>query len=283
MTRFFAAASIVLGLAATAAAEPTIVVTPTTAHPGDAIVVSVLGASELPHGKAGGEPLQFFVAKRGYQAVYAIALDVNEDHILVELQGGPKPVSVPVVAKKFPETNVIVEEEMANPPKADRDRIDADNRAIGASYAKATGEPQFTRPFRRPPGATTSGFGEWRTFNDGHRAQHLGLDLAEAEGTKVLAANSGIVALVRETFLAGNVVVIAHGAGISTLYFHLQKATVAEGDVVAAGAPIGLSGHTGRTTGPHLHLSVHVPGGLVDPVSFLALPLAPAGTAAASR
>jgi hypothetical protein len=121
MTCFLATAGIVLGLAATAAADPTIVVTPTSAHP--------------------GEPLQFFVAKRGYQALYAIALEVNEDHILVELQGGPKPVSVPVVAKKFPETSVIVEEEMANPPKADRDLIDADNRAIGESYAKASGAP----------------------------------------------------------------------------------------------------------------------------------------------
>ena len=226
MNRFFVAAgaaSLVLGISALAAADPTVTVTPTSAHPGDAVVVSVVGATEMPQGKAGGAPLHFFVAKRGYQALYAVALDVNEDHILVEVAG--KPISVPIVKKTFPETKVIVEEEMANPDKADRERIDADNKAMGESYAKASGVPQFTHPFKRPPGATTSGFGEWRTFNDGHRSQHLGLDLGVSEGAKVLASNAGTVALVRDTFLAGNVVVIAHGGGISTLYFHLQKAT----------------------------------------------------------
>ena len=283
MKSFLAACGLVLGVASVAVAEPAIVVTPASVHPGDAVVVSVIGTTAPPEGKAGGTPLHFFTAKRGFQAVFAVALDINEDHVLVEVTGGPAPVSVPVVPVKLPETSVVVEEEMANPPKADRDRIDADNRAIGESYAKASGAPQFVHPFRRPPGTVTSTFGEWRTFNDGHRSQHLGLDLAEHEGTKALAANSGTVALVRETFLAGNVVVIAHGGGISSLYFHLARATVAEGDVVTAGAPIGLVGHTGRTTGPHLHLAIHVAGGLVDPASFLKLPLGPTAPATARK
>ena len=79
----------------------------------------------------------------------------------------------------------------------------------------------------------------------------------------------------RETFLAGNVVVDAHGAGICSLYFHLSKTSVAEGETVKQGAVIGLAGHTGRTTGPHMHLSIHVAGGMVDPVTFLKLAIAP--------
>jgi len=89
--------------------------------------------------------------------------------------------------------------------------------------------------------------------------------------------------LIRETFVAGNVVVVAHGAGIATAYFHLSKATVAEGDVVDQGAEIGLAGHTGRTTGPHLHISVRVPGGFVDPATFFKLKVAPRAPASARR
>jgi len=66
---------------------------------------------------------------------------------------------------------------------------------------------------------------------------------------------------------------IAHGAGIASMYFHLQKATVAEGDRVHQGERIGLVGHTGRTTGPHLHVGIRVHGGLVDPQAFFKLPI----------
>jgi len=261
-------------LGSSAFAEPMVSVSPTSVHPGDAVLVTVTGAKAQPHGKAGGRPLVFFAAKDGFQAVFATPLKVDEDHVLVEVTDGAKPVSVPIMAKTFPETKVVVEEEMANPDKEDGVKIDADNAAVEKSYAQAVGAPQFTR-FRRPLGAVTSTFGEWRTFNDGHRAQHLGLDLGAHEGARVGAVDAGTVALVRDTFLMGNIVVIAHGAGISSLYFHLSKVTVAEGDVVKQGERIGLAGHTGRTTGPHVHLSIHVDGGMVDPLSFLKLALAP--------
>ncbi len=274
MTRLWIAASLVFA-SATAFAEPSITVAPTSAHPGDAVLVTVKGTTTEPHGKAGGRPLAFFATKTGFQAVFATPLKVDEDHILVEVTDGPKPISVPIVAKTFPEAKLAVEEEFANPSKEDGAKIDADNQAIEKSYAKAEGAPQFTAKFKRPPGAITATFGEWRTFNDSHRAQHLGLDLGVSEGSRVAAIDAGTVVLVRDTFLAGNVVVIAHGAGISSLYFHLSKTTVAEGDTVKQGAQIGLAGHTGRTTGPHMHLSIHVDGGMVDPTGFLKLAIVP--------
>lgn len=235
--------------------------------------MTVTDTSAAPRGKAGGQALTFMKTNSGYQAVFAVPLAINEDHVLVEI-AGDKPVSVAVTPKTFPETDAVVEEEMANPSPADGKIIDADNHAIGQSYVLADGSAQFTRPFKQPPGKITSTFGEWRTFNDGHRSQHLGTDYGATEGSAVHAIDKGTVTLVRETFLAGNVVVIAHGGGISSLYFHLQKPLVKEGQVVAAGGVIGKAGHTGRTTGPHLHLSVHVPGGMVDPTAFFKLPLA---------
>jgi murein DD-endopeptidase MepM/ murein hydrolase activator NlpD len=260
-------------LGGVAAADPTVTVAPAKVHPGDPVLVTVTGTSDAPRGKAGGAELRFFPAKAGFQAVFAIPLNVNEDHILVEFTAGPNPLSIPIVVRTFPETKVTVEEEYADPPKKDRVTIDADNAAIIASYAKAAGAPQFVHGFHRPPGAVTSTFGEWRTFNDGHRAQHLGVDFAAREGSPVAAIDDGTVALVRDTFLGGTTVVIAHGGGISSVYFHFSKVSVAEGDKVAQGSKIGLAGHTGRATGPHLHLSVHVPGGMVDPASFIKLPI----------
>lgn len=74
----------------------------------------------------------------------------------------------------------------------------------------------------------------------------------------------------RDTFLAGKVIVVAHNAGIASAYFHLQDAAVKEGDLVERGQAIGKAGKTGRATGPHLHLGVRVTGGWVDPASFFA-------------
>jgi len=282
--RLFLVLSSLLVTAGVAAADPTMVVTPTKAGPGDAVLVTVKGSKDVPKGDAAGVKLEFFKSKTGYQAVFAVPLEVKEDHLSVEVDSVKKAARVALKKVTFKETNVIVEEEMANPPAADKPIIDEDNKAmITAMVKNNTGEPQFTTAFKRPVGGTTSPFGEWRTFNDGHRSQHLGIDLFAKEGAKVKAVNAGTVALVRDTFLAGKVVVIAHGRGIASAYFHLSAATVAEGDTVHAGDEIGAAGATGRTTGPHLHLAVRVPGGFVDPASFFKLAIAPAPTATAKK
>lgn len=262
-------------------AESTVRVEPATARPGDAVLVTVTGAEREPAGTADGKELTFFRAKRDYQAVFAVPLDAD-DPIAVKVRGAGKAVEVVLKPHVFPEADVAVEDELANPPPAERARIDADNKAMIEATA-AKGHPQFTRAFGRPRGKVTSVFGEWRTFNDGHRSQHLGFDVFATVGTKVRAINTGRVTFVGETFLGGNVVIVAHGAGIASVYMHLNKASVAEGDVVERGAVIGRSGETGRTTGPHLHVAVHVPGGFVDPVRFFRLKLAPAAPATARR
>ncbi|HSR98111.1 MAG TPA: M23 family metallopeptidase [Kofleriaceae bacterium] len=259
-----------------AAPGTTLTVSSTSVAPGEPVLVTVTGSGEIPRGTANGTPLQFFAARGGYQAVFAVPLDAKPDAISIEVDSVKEPQTVRVREVTFAETDVVVEDEMANPSKEDRTRIDQDNAAILAAAAKAKGDPQFAKPFRRPPGEVTSLFGVWRTFNDGHRSQHLGLDLFAREGTKVRAVNAGTVVLVRDCFLAGNIVVVAHGAGIASAYYHLSQPSVAEGDTVAQGDVIGLAGHTGRTTGPHLHLSMHVPGGMVDPAAFFKLKLAPA-------
>jgi murein DD-endopeptidase MepM/ murein hydrolase activator NlpD len=87
----------------------------------------------------------------------------------------------------------------------------------------------------------------------------------------VRAANRGVVALVSNFFLAGNVVYIDHGGGLVTGYFHLSRTVVAEGDTVARGDKIGEVGATGRVTGPHLHWSARYGALTVNPLDLLTL------------
>jgi len=279
----FAILGVVTAHASSVAAGPTLSVTPTTVAPGDPVLITVTGGGEMPRGTANGSPLQFFASRTGYQAVFAVPIDAGPKPITIEVDSVAQPQAVRVREVIFPETDVVVEDELANPSGPDRERIDRDNAAILGAAAKAKGDPQFTRAFRRPPGEITSVFGVWRTFNDGHRSQHLGLDVFAREGSKIRAVNAGTVVLVRDCFLAGNVVVVAHGGGIASAYYHLSKASVAEGDTIAQGDEIGLAGHTGRTTGPHLHLSMHVTGGMVDPASFFKLKIAPGKPKVTSR
>jgi murein DD-endopeptidase MepM/ murein hydrolase activator NlpD len=85
----------------------------------------------------------------------------------------------------------------------------------------------------------------------------------------VYASNSGIVRLAKNLFYSGNIVIIDHGMGVFTNYAHLSKIQVVAGQVIASGHQIGLSGASGRVSGPHLHWAVKVNGVYVDPLQFL--------------
>lgn len=275
--RLATAAAVLLAATAPAAAESRVVVSSTTARPGQPILVTVRGATAAPAGDvvaARTTSLEFFKVRDGYQALFAVPHDAEPGAYAIRV-GGAAEARITVVPHQFPATALTVEDELANPPPAERPRVDADNAAIVEASREAKGPAKFTGAFKKPAGAKTSPFGTWRTFNDGHRSQHLGLDVSAKSGSKVLAVNAGTVTLVRDCFLAGNVVVIAHGAGIASSYYHLEKALVADGDEVKAGTPIGLAGDTGRATGPHLHLGIWVAGGYVDPEVFFKLGVGP--------
>jgi len=99
---------------------------------------------------------------------------------------------------------------------------------------------------------------------------HRGVDLRAPGGTNVLAINSGRVVLARTKFsLEGSFVIIDHGSDVFSVYMHLSRIKVKEGQTVKKGEIIGLSGSTGNSTGPHLHLAVKVSGTVVDPLSFI--------------
>jgi murein DD-endopeptidase MepM/ murein hydrolase activator NlpD len=154
-------------------------------------------------------------------------------------------------------------------------RVQAEREALQAALADSAGAPLWRGPFRMPVegGQPTGGFGLRRLINGQPRSPHAGYDWAAPVGTPVLAANAGRVVLVAEHFFAGRNVVVDHGLGLFTLYYHLDEARVAPGTLVTAGQVLGTVGATGRVTGPHLHLAVLLRGARVDPESLLALPL----------
>lgn len=118
----------------------------------------------------------------------------------------------------------------------------------------------FTMPSWGP---LSSPFG-WR-----HSRYHKGVDIQLRKGDTVSCAFDGMVRFAEKKGGYGNVVIVRHYNGLETVYGHLQKIMVSEGQVVGSGDLIGLAGSTGKSTGPHLHFEVRYMGAPVDPQHFI--------------
>jgi len=143
-------------------------------------------------------------------------------------------------------------------------------KIFGASAAK----PLWNGNFRAPVTAqATDSFGTRRTFNGKLASVHKGMDFRAHMGTPVHAGNSGVVVLARKLYFEGNCVAIDHGMGLYTISMHLSRIDVHEGEHVTTGQRLGLSGATGRVTGPHLHWAVRWEGAYLDPAKLLRMNL----------
>ena len=181
---------------------------------------------------------------------------------------------VTVARAHYKEVAIVVAKQYTEPAPEQLQKIKED-KAIKGDIFKSVGlEREWSGFFSPPVDARISDvFGTQRVFNGKAQSTHQGLDYAVPTGTSVAALNSGTVLLARFLFFEGNCVVIDHGQGLLTLYLHLSQFAVKAGDHVQRGQQIGLSGGSGRASGPHLHIAVRWQGIYLDPATVLKLKL----------
>ncbi len=265
----------------------TVVFSPDRPRPGDVVLVLVKDGPRDLGGELGGAALPFFPVRGGMAALAGIDLEAAPGPIRWRLvrpmaSGGRLVVGAGSVAlhpRSFETQRLTLP-----PGQVDLDdealaQVRTDRAELAAALAASAPERLWREPFQTPiqDGRPTGGFGLRRILNNQPRSPHAGFDWAAPRGTLVLAGNAGRVALVSRHFFAGQLVVLDHGLGLFTLYFHLDEARVAAGEAVGRGQPIGTVGASGRATGPHLHFAVLLGGARVDPMTLLALVLPPDG------
>jgi len=153
------------------------------------------------------------------------------------------------------------------------ERVAREKRVLDRLWETATPARFWHSPFRAPleEPARGTGFGLKRIINGDPRAPHTGVDFSVPAGTPVLASNAGLVALADEHFFGGRSLVLDHGEGLYTMYFHLQESLAQPGQRVTQGELIGRVGSTGRASGPHLHWGVRLYGARINPEDLLQL------------
>ncbi len=181
---------------------------------------------------------------------------------------------VAVGTAKYPVIAVTVAKRFTEPSTAQLKEIRQEKTLKQDVFRHFETEREWSGPFLPPVKARISDvFGTRRVFNGETRSMHEGLDYAVPPGTPVSALNSGTVVLAQPLYFEGNCVVLDHGQGLMTLYLHLSKFAIKKGEQVKRGQEIGLSGGTGRATGPHLHVAVRWQGVYLNPATLLKLQL----------
>ncbi len=179
-----------------------------------------------------------------------------------------------VTAGTYETIELTVSKDFTAPSPEQMEIIKRDQEIKKKTFAEVTPDREWSGAFLPPVDAATSDvFGTRRVFNGVTKSVHQGLDYRVPAATPVSAVNAGTVILARLLYFEGNCVVIDHGQGLLTLYLHLSEFKVKEGDVIKRGQLIGLSGATGRATGPHLHIAVRWQGTYLNPAVLLGLPI----------
>jgi murein DD-endopeptidase MepM/ murein hydrolase activator NlpD len=141
---------------------------------------------------------------------------------------------------------------------------------MSEAFAILTPERLWDGRFDAPvPGTPNSSFGRLTVTNGKPAGRHQGADFRAAMGTPVRAPNAGRIVLAQNLYFAGNTVIIDHGLGVFSLLAHLSQIDVEAGATVGRGDVVGMSGATGRVTGPHLHWAIRFGEMTVDPLALM--------------
>jgi murein DD-endopeptidase MepM/ murein hydrolase activator NlpD len=252
---------------------------PTEVFQGDIVAIKIPGVGlTAVEGRMGKATVPFYWSPNGYYTAL-VGADVEAKPGLVNLAvkgttstgtERDSQVTLHIKPKSFKRESFSVASEFDRLSPETLERIRNDQEQFSRAFMSSTPERSWEGAFLLPISSeVTSPFGYRRIINGTPRAPHTGVDLKAAAGTPVVAANHGRVALVGDFFFSGHSVVLDHGGGLYTVYFHLAEYKVEMGVPVRKGDVIGLSGMTGRVTGPHLHWGARINGARVDPFELL--------------
>jgi murein DD-endopeptidase MepM/ murein hydrolase activator NlpD len=265
----------VLARAATGA-PPTIIIQPKKIGPGDIVTVVVTNVAGPVEGTFNGKKVYFNIAKTSYKAV--LGIDLNNEPGLYPLEvmskGRKLLKNIKVVKKRYPIQRLTLPEDMVVLSPENEARAELDQKKTSAIWlvdSVRMWKGDFVDPL--PGKKVGTPFGVRRIINTIPKNPHSGVDITADEGDPVLAPNDGVVVLVDDQFYSGHSVVLDHGQGIYTMFFHLSKINVRYGQAVMKGDVIALVGSTGRATGAHLHWGVRLQGAKVDPLELIKLKL----------
>jgi len=253
-------------------------------------IVSVV--SDNPEELAGGAELRYqdrtistAEAFRGdgfYAILLPVPCDLSAPNIELAVRDADRSLSfmeIPVKTRDFVYEEIPLNTAMSDLRQSDDPRKIAESRRMWellGSFDETA--PLATESLVLPVGEArqSSRFGDRRLFvySDGGRSRslHFGIDYAVPVGTGVSAPAAGTVVLATDRMLTGLSIVLEHGPGIFSIYYHLDSLHVEEGDRVQQGDSLGTSGMTGLATGPHLHWELRIGRVPVDPLLFITRP-----------
>jgi murein DD-endopeptidase MepM/ murein hydrolase activator NlpD len=257
------------------AQQPEVIFEPNTPGPGDIAIVTVKGAGAPVEGKFGDKKIYFNPSKDSFKAVLGIDLftEPGTYNLDIAVNGTILSRAVTVIKKKYPVQKLTLPKDMVVLSPENEARVEREQKKMEAIWPNETGrvwDGDFMNPRK---GKIVTKFGVRRFINKIPKSPHSGVDVEAEEGEEVHAPNNGIAVLIDEQFYSGKSLILDHGQGIFTMFFHLSRILVTPGQQVKKGDVIALVGSTGRSTGAHLHWGVRMQGARVDPLELIKLRL----------
>lgn len=262
------------------ALEPVVTITPDHILQGEPVMLTIENVTKLSDiQKILFDKKQISPFFYRSKVVALIGIDLNEkvgEHTLtITLMSGEiLKQSIAVTKRDKPESEIGIPDKLGGNTKASQKKLVSNLKKENTIINTLTSNKKtlWKEPFIFPLSTTTivDPYGYTRTTGE-QTISHKGTDFRAPIGTKVFAMNRGVVRFTKKSLVYGNMVVLDHGNGLMTMYFHLSKIAVYQGQLVLQGQLLGLSGQTGYALGPHLHLSIRINTISIDPMKFMAL------------
>lgn len=246
-------------------ALPTIEIKPQRTYPGDVIFVHAKNVQTVTLFK---KTYQLQLSSGSYVRFIPVPVETKPGVYPVQTSNPQVKTTITVAPKTFATDSITVSSQM-NAMRQNTARIDADQKEINVARSQSAKTAYFADTFQMPTqGRLTTPYGYQRVVNGKPSNRHMAIDIANKQGTPIVASNHGRVVLAESLYLTGNTVIIDHGLTLFSIYAHMSKLDVKPGQQVAKGQLIGKIGTTGFSTGPHLHYGMLIGNTYINPNPF---------------